>query len=86
MIGYEITEKLEYLHKIGYIYRDIKPENIVIGNFSEYSNLFLIDFGLAKRYKNLKNIHIKELMKKKLIGFIHISFTSDVKNPKVCEH
>ena len=55
MIGCEMTEKLECLHKIGYIYRDLKPENILIGNFESYSELYLIDFGLAKRYKTLKN-------------------------------
>ena len=60
MIGFEMLEKLENLHKIGYIYRDLKPENILIGNFKNYSDLYLIDFGLAKRYKNLKNQHIRE--------------------------
>ena len=55
MIGCEMTERLECLHKIGFIYRDLKPENILIGNFTDYSELYLIDFGLAKRYKNFKN-------------------------------
>ena len=55
MIGYEITTKLEFLHKINYIYRDIKPENILIGNFEKYSELYLIDFGLSKKYKKLND-------------------------------
>ena len=32
MIGYEMLEKLEQLHSIDNVYRDVKPENIVIGN------------------------------------------------------
>ena len=32
MIAYEIIERLELLHTSDYVYRDIKPENIVIGN------------------------------------------------------
>ena len=28
----------------------------------------MIDFGLAKKYRNLDNKHIKEKLKKKLIG------------------
>ena len=31
MIAYEMLEKLELLHSIDYVYRDVKPENIVIG-------------------------------------------------------
>ena len=70
MIAYEVTDKLEFLHRIDFIYRDIKPENIVIGNFSDYADLHLIDFGLAKRYKKLNKKHIKEKIKKKLVGYI----------------
>ena len=40
---------LEYLHEKGIVYRDIKPENILIG---EDGYLKLIDFGMAKFLKN----------------------------------
>ena len=36
MIAYEIISRLENLHKLNYIYRDIKPDNIVIGNGFNY--------------------------------------------------
>ena len=31
MIGYEMIERLEYIHSKNFIYRDLKPENIMIG-------------------------------------------------------
>ena len=42
--AYEILEGLSYLHSIGIIFGDLKPQNILM---NEYSNLKLSDFGFA---------------------------------------
>jgi casein kinase 1/casein kinase 1 epsilon len=53
--------RLEALHNRGIIHRDLKPENIVIGPISDPDTLFLIDFGLSKRYvKNGRHIPPKQ--------------------------
>ena len=41
-------EALQTLHRAGYLHRDIKPHNILLGKSN--SDLYLIDFGLAKAY------------------------------------
>ena len=38
------------MHDMGYLHRDIKPENICIGQGKKANTIFLIDFGLVKRY------------------------------------
>ena len=47
MIGIELLEKIQILHELGYIYQDIKPENILIGVDDECNKIYLIDFGLS---------------------------------------
>ena len=50
MIGYQMVQRIEYVHSKGYIHRDIKPGNFLIGKNLENKKLYIIDFGLSKRY------------------------------------
>ena len=50
MIGYQMVQRIEYVHSKGYIHRDIKPGNFLIGKSSEKERLYIIDFGLSKKY------------------------------------
>ena len=44
--GIEIARALQYLHAGGFIHRDVKPENVLIGSDG---TVILADLGLAKR-------------------------------------
>ena len=51
------------------IYRDIKPDNFVIGYTESTKNkIYIIDFGLAKDFKTAKGKHIPYRDGKNLTG------------------
>lgn len=48
---YRMLIILECVHSEGYLHRDVKPSNFVLGNSADNAySLFLIDFGLARSY------------------------------------
>ncbi|KAL4429334.1 hypothetical protein ABPG74_002320 [Tetrahymena malaccensis] len=64
----QMISRLEALHNKNLIHRDIKPENYVIGYGSNFTVVHLIDFGLAKYYKDSDGNHIPFIEKKGMIG------------------
>ena len=67
-LGIQMINIIENLHKAYVIHRDIKPENFVIG-LNKKNKIYLIDFGLSKRFRNPKNgEHIPYKDGKTLVG------------------
>ncbi|KAJ6245154.1 casein kinase 1-like protein [Anaeramoeba flamelloides] len=52
MIIDQLICRIEQVHSKSFIYRDIKPENFVIGKNNHKNQIFMIDFGLAKLYRD----------------------------------
>jgi serine/threonine protein kinase len=71
MLTIQILTRIEYIHEKGFLHRDIKPENFVIGLNEKSNMVYLIDYGLSKRYKD-KNSgqHIPYRENKQLVGTV----------------
>jgi len=50
MIGYQMIERIEYLHERQIIHRDIKPDNFLMGVNTNAHLLYIVDFGLSKKF------------------------------------
>lgn len=64
-----MVQRIKYVHEKCHIHRDIKPDNFVMGIESNENRVYVIDFGLAKKYKSqTKNTHIPFKTGKNMTG------------------
>jgi len=52
MLADQVLSRIEYIHAKGLVHQDIKPDNFVIGLGNQAHRVHIIDFGLAKRYRD----------------------------------
>ena len=69
MLIEQMLSRIEYIHSKNFIHRDIKPDNFLIGRNKKKNIIYIIDFGLSKRFREVKtNIHIPYRDGKSLTG------------------
>jgi len=50
LVADQLLHRIEYLHSKCIVHRDIKPENFMFGTGAQIAHIYVIDFGLSKRY------------------------------------
>ena len=69
LLAQQMLERMEFIHNKHIIHRDIKPDNFVIGVNNKSEIVYILDFGLAKKYRSSRTLqHIKFNINKKLTG------------------
>jgi casein kinase 1, alpha len=69
MLADQMISRIEFVHNKNFIHRDIKPDNFLMGIGRHCNKVFIIDFGLAKKYRdNRTRQHIMYREDKNLTG------------------
>jgi len=71
MLAMQMIDRLDFVHALGILHRDIKPQNFLMGLDHEASKVYIIDFGLSKRYRDpVTDKHVPMQEKKGMTGTV----------------
>jgi serine/threonine protein kinase len=69
MLAHQLLERIESVHKQSFIHRDLKPDNLLMGLNEKATIVHIVDFGLAKKYRDVKTlVHKASSMREDLTG------------------
>ncbi|KAF3664480.1 Casein kinase I isoform epsilon [Capsicum annuum] len=52
MLADQMINRVEFVHAKSFLHRDIKPDNFLMGLGRRANQVYVIDFGLAKKYRD----------------------------------
>ncbi|XP_042453187.1 casein kinase 1-like protein 2 [Zingiber officinale] len=69
MLADQKLNRVEFVHSKSFLHRDIKPDNFIMGLGRRANQVYIIDFGLAKKYRDTStHQHIPYRENKNLTG------------------
>ncbi|XP_031488047.1 casein kinase 1-like protein 2 [Nymphaea colorata] len=69
MLADQMINRIEFVHAKSFLHRDIKPDNFLMGLGRRANQVYIIDFGLAKKYRDpTTHQHIPYRENKNLTG------------------
>ena len=69
MLADQMISAVEYMHNKNFLHRDIKPDNFCIGLGNLSNQIYILDFGLSKKFRDMiTHVHINYTDGRSLTG------------------